>query len=109
MVTPTSFETKNTGSSFEAEAVVSPDGTAATLSIAPQFVTLERMQDFPAGKDSQGHTVNISQPIFRIHKVQTNLTLRDGERRLIYVGKPLGKDTAFYFFILGLKVLPAVH
>jgi hypothetical protein len=85
-IVPTTFETRNVGTTLEVEPVISPDRTAITLSITPQIVRFERFAEFPAGITAKGEKITVSQPIFATSKVSTILSLRDGERRLIHIG-----------------------
>jgi hypothetical protein len=105
---PTTFETRNTGTTLEAEPVVSPDGTAVTLSTAPQLVRFERYTDFPAGTNDRGEKLSVSQPIFATSKVHIRMSLRDGERHLIHVGKATEDRARIDLFIVGVKIIPPV-
>ena len=101
---PTTFETRNTGTTLEVEPVVSPDGAAVTLSVSPQIVRFERYIEFPAGVNEKGEKITIPQPVFTTSKVSSTVTLRDGERRLLHVGKATEAKTTIDLFIIGAKV-----
>ena len=103
-VIPTTFETRNTGATLEAEPIVSPDRTAITISLSPQLVRFERFTEFSAGTSPKGDKQTVSQPIFATSKVTTTLSLRDGERRLIHVGKATEDHSRIDLFILGVKI-----
>jgi len=103
IIIPTSFETRNTGSTLEVDASVAPDGSAISMVIAPQTVLLLGMQNFPAGKSVKDEPMTVPQPLFRTHKVSLSLTLRNGERRLIYFSKAVQPDNTTVLFILGAK------
>ena len=106
-VIPTTFETRNTGATLEAEPVVSPDRSAITISLSPQLVRFERFTEFAAGTSPKGEKLTVSQPIFATSKVTTTLSLRDGERRLIHVGKATEDHARIDLFILGVKIQTA--
>jgi hypothetical protein len=76
------------------------------MNLSVQGVTFERMVDFKTGENAQGNPLTVQQPIFRTHKVQTNITLQDGQRRLLYAGKPLEPDGRIVIFIIGARVIP---
>lgn len=105
---PRTFETRNLGATLEVEPYISPDNKAVTLSICPQAVRLERTAEFPSGIASNGQKITVQQPIFTTSKVNTSLTLRDGERRLIYLGKSNEDKKRFEVFIVGAKIVPGV-
>jgi hypothetical protein len=107
LAAPTTFETRNTGATLEVEAVVSPDGSSVGLRFAPQLVRLESMRPFDAGVSDKGTKMTIEQPIFSTAKVNTSLSLRDGERRLIYAGKSGEVRGRMDLFIVGVKIFPA--
>jgi hypothetical protein len=107
LAVPTTFETRNTGATLEVEAVVSPDGSSVGLQFAPQLVRLESMRPFEAGVSDKGTKMTIEQPIFSTAKVNTSLSLRDGERRLIYAGKSGEVRGRMDLFIVGAKIFPA--
>jgi hypothetical protein len=102
---PQEFGVRNVGTSIEAHPTVSPDGSAVTLQIAPQAVALLRTEEHVGGKDAAGKPVMIKQPVFTTRKISTNVTLRDGERRLLYFGKPVEPDGRVDLFIVGVKII----
>jgi hypothetical protein len=106
-VVPTTFETRNTGATIEVEPIISPDGNSIELQLAPQIVRFDRFTDFPAGTTEKGERLTVSQPIFSTAKVSTTLALRDGERRLLHVGKATVERNRIDVFILGAKIIPS--
>ena len=106
-VVSTTFETRNTGATLEVDPVISPDGKSIGLSLAPQFVRFDRYSEFPAGTTDKGEKLTAPQPIFTTAKVSTNLALRDGERRLIHVGKSTVDRSRIDVFILGARIIPS--
>jgi len=103
---PTEFETRNTGSTLEAEVAFSPDQKAVSVQFSVQYIFTERDQEFPAGRTEKGEVLTAKHPVFKDAKVNTTVTLRDGERRLVYVGKPIEPGTEIIFFILGASLTP---
>jgi general secretion pathway protein D len=90
--TPTSFETRNTGVTLEVEPVVGPDGFTIDLNLVPQVVEFEGFINY--GSPIQTTATNpltgvsttnvitpniINQPIFSTRKVQTSVTVFDGQ------------------------------
>jgi hypothetical protein len=106
MIVPTTFETRNLGSTLEVEAKVSKDCTAIQLQFAVQRVELLGMTDYPAGKTIKGDLLSVAQPQFRTFKTSSNIMLRHGERQLVFCGKPLKPGGPMMIFILGAKVIP---
>jgi hypothetical protein len=103
---PTTFETRNVGATLEVEPVISKDGTAISLHTSPRVVRFERYAEFPAGTSQKGEKLTIPQPIFTSTQVSTELSIRDGERRLIHVGKATLSGDRIDLFILGAKIIP---
>jgi general secretion pathway protein D len=90
--TPTSFETRNTGVTLEVEPVVGPDGFTIDLNLVPQVVEFEGFINY--GSPIQSTATNpitgvtttniitpnvINQPIFSTRKVQTSVSVFDGQ------------------------------
>lgn len=107
--TPTTFETRNTGTTLEVESVVAPDGQSVTAQISAQTVHLLREREFPTKGDRPGEKAHIFQPIFETQKASVVFCLRDGERSLIYVGKPVEPGSPIQLFIVGAKIIPALQ
>ncbi len=89
--TPTAFDTRNTGVTLEVEPQIGPDGYTIDLSLVPQVVEFEGFINY--GSPIQTTSTNpltgisttsiltpniINQPIFSTRKVQTNVTVFDG-------------------------------
>jgi hypothetical protein len=108
LVVPSTFETRNTGSTLEATAAIAADAKAVTLQIAPRCVFLAREREFPAGRTEKGEVFTVKQPIFRTASVTLETTLTNGERRLLYFGKPSLPGGEIILFIAGVKILPPV-
>lgn len=80
--TPTAFETRNVGTTFEVEPVISQDGTSVDLNLAPSVVEFEGFVNYgsPITTVEGGETVvltenKIVQPIFRVIQLSTNVTI----------------------------------
>jgi len=92
--TPQSFETRNTGVTLEVEPIVGPDGQTIDLNLVPQVVEFEGFINygspiFAVGvQTTLGITTSapvlltqnvINQPIFSTRKVNTNVSVWDGQ------------------------------
>ncbi len=106
MLVPTTFETRNTGASLQCECEVSKDYSEARLQIAASFVHLLRMEEHAAGKTDKGDVLSVRQPLFRTTRASLNVTLRNGERRLLLVAKPKEPEGTLFFFIAGVQIDP---
>lgn len=73
--TPTAFETRNVGDTFELEPVIQPDGRTCSINLVPQHVNLLEFRDVP---NTPG-ALAVSQPIFTTQKLTTSLQLTSGE------------------------------
>jgi hypothetical protein len=73
--TPTAWETRNVGDTFELEPVIAPNGRICDINLAPQHTHLAEFRDLP---DMAGALL-ISQPIFNTQKITTSTAVTDGE------------------------------
>ncbi|HEX8372460.1 MAG TPA: Amuc_1098 family type IV pilus outer membrane protein [Chthoniobacterales bacterium] len=93
--TPTTFETRNTGVTLEVEPQVGPDGQTIDLTLAPSVTEFEGFINYgsPIQTTSTNalgvSTINvltpnvINQPIFSTRKVQTQVSIWDGQTVVI--------------------------
>lgn len=91
--TPTAFEVRNTGVSLEVEPVVGPDGSTIDLNLAPQVTEFEGFINYGTPIYASGISTSgvvstgtrpltenvINQPIFSTRKVQTSVSVWDGQ------------------------------
>jgi len=87
-LTPTAFETRNLGSTFEAAPKLRGDGRTIDLSLAPEMVLPAGYavhQEFTA---IGGHQHQARMPIFVTERVNTAVTCRDGQYVLVTVLTP---------------------
>lgn len=86
--TPTAFEVRNTGVSLEVEPVVGADGSTIDLNLVPQVTEFEGFINYGtpiyAASASSSTPVEltanvINQPIFSTRKVQTSVSVWDGQ------------------------------
>ncbi|MGK0189621.1 MAG: general secretion pathway protein D [Verrucomicrobiales bacterium] len=89
--TPTAFETRNVGTTFEVEPVISSDGTSVELNLAPAVVEFEGFVNYGSPiQTTEGNATivltenNILQPIFRV--VQLNTTISIWNNSTIVIG-----------------------
>lgn len=97
---PAAFETRNVGTTLEAEPQVLDDGRRILLSVAPQQVRLLGFIPFggEAGTDNQPSLID--QPEFAVLKATTTLSLRNDQRVLLAMHKlDPGKDTVELFIL----------
>ena len=96
--TPTDFTTRNTGVTLEVEPVVGSDGTTIDLNLIPQVVEFEGFINYGSPINAVGTTTAatiqvstpvlltenvINQPIFSTRKVNTSVTVQDGQTVVI--------------------------
>jgi hypothetical protein len=86
-IVPVSFETRNTGATFEVEATVLDEGKRVHLDLVPQRVELIAMEKNESVMDHGKTIVQALQPLFATSKTTTSLTMRNGERQLVGVHK----------------------
>ncbi|MBC7820678.1 MAG: hypothetical protein IAG10_27655 [Planctomycetaceae bacterium] len=67
-ITPTAFETRNTGAMLELEATVSDDGAWISAQVVPQHVRLLRFAKYDAGVLPSGERLSVEQPQFSVLK-----------------------------------------
>ena len=101
-------EVKNVGTTLQVETLLSPDGKSVNINMAPQRVAFLRMDAQLNLSSKAGPPIEIKGPVFTNSKVTTGITLRDGERRLVYTGKNPDPGTHIEFFIVGVKIIPAI-
>ena len=95
--TPTTFETRNTGVTLEVEPQVGPDGQTIDLTLAPSVTEFEGFINYGSPIQTTGGTNVlglplppvvltpnvINQPIFSTRKVQTSVSIWDGQTVVI--------------------------
>ncbi|MEO8352932.1 MAG: hypothetical protein ABI680_14460, partial [Chthoniobacteraceae bacterium] len=69
---PTSFQTRNTGATFELELFLSPDAQFCDVNLVPNFTRLRELASY----DSNGGAVTQMQPIFDTRRVTTAADVR---------------------------------
>jgi hypothetical protein len=106
VIVPTDFESKNLGTTLEVEPTLQPGNQSVVLQMRVEHTTFERMQDIPAGHNAKGEPRTVQQPVFRTLRVDSSFLLRDGERRLLHIAKPLEPAGRVYFFIVGASIIP---
>jgi hypothetical protein len=106
LAAPNTFEIRNSGCTLEMEAALSPDHRSATVRVSPQWVSFKRFVRFRIFPGAEGEKSGVPQPIFVTHKTSVTETLRDGERRLIYVGKDSENPDQMTLFTMGMRIIP---
>ncbi len=90
IASPTAWETRNAGDTFEVEPVILADQRTCVLNLAPQHVTLAGFRDEQAGAGD----APVSQPIFHSQKLSTSASASSGEPLFLgtYTPAPLSAD-----------------
>jgi hypothetical protein len=95
---PTTFDTRNTGVTIEIEPTVGHDGKVIEVNMIPQRVEFLWNEPFYPTQTSTGVAVKIEQPQFQTTKIQTAISVQNGERLLIAtqrLEKPAGYTEVF--------------
>jgi len=95
---PTAFETRNVGTTLEAQATVLDDGRTLFVDVVPQHVALRKFEDFATAKN--GKTAVINQPIFTTSKITTAVKVSSGQRLLLTTHKHEGEPDKMQLMIL---------
>lgn len=106
IIPPNTFESRQVGATIEVSAVVSEDETAATVRASVELVQMAGMRRVPTTVTERGFTRYVDKPEFHTQKSNPCLTIRDGERRLIFLGRGIEDKPHFNAFILGVKITP---
>ncbi len=91
-VTPTAFETRNTGGTLEIEPVIDADPAIIDLRLAPEIVFDTGVRKWNVRKDELGNESWIEMPLFYSIRSNTSLTLADGMPQLLSVLTPKAAD-----------------
>jgi hypothetical protein len=98
-VAPTSFETRNTGITFEAEPILGPDNKIVDLSYSAQHVQLLGWDTYTA--EEKGELVQrIPQPRFCTNKVTTNVSMQVGVPVLGGIFETAGASESMELFLI---------
>lgn len=82
-ITPTAFETRNSGQTLEVEPLVEASGARVALSITAQCVRLVKFHEFRGEKALNGIEGVMVQPEFSCYKLTGSLTARSGRWMLL--------------------------
>lgn len=86
--TPTSFETRNLGSTLEIEPTIGGNDKIVDLRFAPNLVWHTGRSEWMRRKDSLGNEVSIEMPQIYNIRLNTALTCLDGQYNMIAVASP---------------------
>ena len=75
--TPSAFETRNTGATFEVEAIIGRDNSIFDLRLAPEFVFRNGLSEW--GQDES----MVKMPIYESNRMNTGITASKGKPSLI--------------------------
>lgn len=105
-ITPTTFETRNTGAVLEIEATVSKEGRWISANVALQHARLLRFEDYIAGVLPSGEKLSIKQPQFATMKNTFSMQLHADRPALVGVHKVPDQEATIELFVLRIRVSP---
>ncbi len=82
VVTPTAFETRDTGVILNVTPVVGPDGYTIDLAMMPQVVELSDWINYGStvmGPGGEPQQINMPQPVFHSRSIATSISIWDGQ------------------------------
>jgi len=88
--TPTQFEARNAGDTFEIEPATGPDGTNCSLNLVPQRVSLAGFRDVTGMSDDPP----VGQPLFVVQRLTTSATVAFDQVRLLGTFSPPAGDAS---------------
>ncbi len=88
---PTSFETRNVGSTLEIEPTIGEDNRMMDLRFVPEFLWHTGNTVWYEGKDSSGNPFKVQEPDFYCVRMNTSITCIDGQNT--FVGALSPKDS----------------
>ena len=89
---PTSFETRNLGSTLEIEPTIGPEGKIIDLRFAPELSWYDGNTSWYERKDALGNVMKVEMPDFYTLRMSTALTVTNGSYVLAGVASPKAKD-----------------
>lgn len=106
-VTPTAFETRNLGVTFEVDPVLGRDQMTIDLNLAPEIVQLEGFTTW--ANEDVDEDYQVSMPTFYTMKTTTQVTLIDGKYAFLSTLRPLepaekGRDDALVLLFVRADV-----
>jgi hypothetical protein len=102
--TPTAFETRNIGVTFEVQPTLSADEKTIAMTIVPQHIRLNKMTKSTVEKEKTHEKIVVEQPEFDTMKTYTTLTVKSGERILMGVYPTSEPPDHMELFILHAEV-----
>jgi len=83
VVTPSAFETRDTGVILDVTPTVGPDNETIDLVMLPQVVELARWIDYgsdvPTGDANRTQHLTLNQPVFHCRDITTSISIWDGQ------------------------------
>lgn len=80
-IIPSSFETRNTGTTLEIEPSSGPDGTTIDMQFSAQHIHLAGWEKITVTEPKR--SITVEQPRFVTNKVTANITMANGKRLLV--------------------------
>ncbi len=81
--TPTAFEPRNVGSTFETESTLSEDMSKADVRLSPEFVSFSDWYKYNEETDVLGNKHDIRMPKFTVMRISTSVTIPVGKPQFI--------------------------
>jgi hypothetical protein len=106
-ITPTSFETRNVGTTMEINVEVRSNGRWLYLVAIPQHVRFLRWAKTDAGKLANGERLFVEQPIFHTMKNKSELQMKNGQSVVLGVHKVPERTDQMEIFLLRVEAKPA--
>ena len=83
VVTPSAFETRDTGVILQVTPTVGPDNETIDLAMVPQVVELAEWKDYgsdvPTGDANRTQHLTLNQPFFHSRSITTSISIWDGQ------------------------------
>ncbi|WP_338288466.1 hypothetical protein [Luteolibacter sp. LG18] len=89
---PTSFETRNVGSTLEIEPTLGDDNKTVDLRFVPEVIFRAGSLDVVSPKDANGQEAAMKMPLFYSMRTNTSLSLWDGQSQLVGLLSPKGSN-----------------
>jgi hypothetical protein len=106
-ITPTSFETRNIGSTLEITVEVRSQSNWLYVTAVPQHVRFLRWAKTDAGKLANGEHLYVEQPIFHTMRNKSEFYLKNGQRVLLGAHKVPERPDQMELFLLRVEAKSA--
>ncbi|HEV7401743.1 MAG TPA: hypothetical protein VGO11_02410 [Chthoniobacteraceae bacterium] len=105
---PAAFESKEIGVKMEVEPLVDEDGKKVSVTLDAEHTRLQSVDKITVVREQvtekKTEKVTVEQPRISTMKVQTDLTMENGEQRLVGIFKVTGEGNELELFVLGVEI-----